>query len=362
MTKLADIDARLWGEVPERIDTLVEKCAAPAWDVRSKVGGIYTQNDVGYYWNPRRQQAALHFRPVLDVVEASWCKAALDRAVGIDHVRNEILSEEDVSNGQWVKVAYSPALVRLGKILSFFPSSKGRSGHLFGLKPSPLAAMLTTGLVGGGLGYGLGWAGEKILPDSWQKPGRTRKSLAILGAMMGAAPGAAWGLANSLTDRPFNSNELLKENTKALPRYGRVDLSMLREKASSDFVKKAFGQEQRFGSGAFDVEPVNINRLGQVLWDVGAGPQTAAATMASVYAAQKLPGGVGPGYVTPHQTGLLGTMMGAAGGGVKGYATGWGVGKGLGILTGMPQSTQNSLKRTGAMLGVINALVPRLFR
>lgn len=357
MTKLANIDARLWGEVPSRIDTLVEKCASPAWDIRSKVGSVYTQNDVGYYWNPRCQQAAFHFRPALDVVEASWCKAALDRAVGVDHVRNEILLEEDISSGQWVKVAYSPALVRLGKLLNFFPDKS-----IPWNKPSPLAAMLTSGLVGGGLGYGLGWAGEKILPDSWQKPGRTRKSLAILGAMMGAAPGAAWGLTNAKTDRPFNSDELLKENTKARPRYGRVDLSMLREKASSDFVKEAFGPEGRFSSGATGGEPVNINRLGQVLWDVGAGPQTSAATMASVYAAQKLPGGVGPGYVTPHQTGLLGTMMGAAGGGVKGYATGWGVGKALGILTGMPQPAQNVLKRTGTMLGVINTLVPRLFR
>jgi len=358
LANLSDIDARLWSEVPERVDALVEKCAAPAWDVRSKVGGIYTQNDVGYYWNPHQEKVGFHFRPVLDVVEASWCKAALDRAVGVDHVRNEILSDDDISTGQWVKVAYSPALVRLGEALNFFPAK-----DIPWNRPSPLAAMLTSGLMGAGLGYGLGWAGEKVLPEHWQKPGRTRKSLALLGAMLGAAPGAAWGLTNAMTDRPLNSNELLKEDTKAPPSFGRVDLSMLREKSSSDFVKKAFGlNDKRFGSGALSPEPVNLNRLGQVLWDIGAGPQTAAATMSSVYAAQQLPGGVGPGYVTPHQTGLLGTMMGAAGGGIKGYATGWGVGKGLGLLTGMPSSTQNSLKRTGAMLGVINSLVPRLFR
>ena len=97
------------------------------------------------------------------------------------------------------------------------------------------------------------------------------------------------------------------------------------------------------------------------MWEVGASPETAAATMSSVYAAQQLPGGAGPGYVTPHQTGLLGTMLGAAGGGMKGYAVGWGVGKALSTLTGMPERTQNTLKRTGATLGVINTLVPRLF-
>jgi hypothetical protein len=53
--------------------------------------------------------------------------------------------------------------------------------------------------------------------------------------------------------------------------------------------------------------------------------------------------------------------MGAAGGGIKGYATGYVVGKGLGILTGMPEGTQQKLRQTGATLGIINSLVPRLF-
>ena len=122
-------------------------------------------------------------------------------------------------------------------------------------------------------------------------------------------------------------------------------------------MKKAFGG----ATGAGGVPPVNINKLGQTLWEVGASPETAAATMSSVYAAQQLPGGVGPGYVTPQQTGLLGTMMGAAGGGLQGYAVGWGVGKALGVLTGMPVGTRKVLNRGGATLGIINSLMPRMF-
>jgi hypothetical protein len=107
---------------------------------------------------------------------------------------------------------------------------------------------------------------------------------------------------------------------------------------------------------------VNINKMGHTLWEVGASPQTAATTMGALYAAQQMPDPRSrPGYVTPHQTGLLGTMMGAAGGGAQGYATGWMVGKALNALTGAPAGLQNTLKQTGAAIGVLRSVVPRLF-
>jgi len=352
MPSFHEIDAYLWSQVPERIDSLVEKCAAPAWDIRPKISDIYTRNQVGYYWNPEIEKAAIHVRPVVDVNETSWCKSALDRAVGADHVQGSLLSDDDVCDGTWIKVAYSPTLVRGGELLNFFPAK-----DIPWNKPSPLAAMLTSGLMGAGLGYGLGWLGEQIIPEKMHRAGRTRKSLALLGALVGAVPGAAWAGINRKTGLPWNSPELLEKEVQR-PQSNRIDTFDWNEKAAANFVKMAFGD---FDAGARGVEPVNLNRLGQTLWDIGATPQTAAATMSSVYAAQQLPGGVGPGYVTPHQTGLLGTMMGAAGGGAKGYAAGWGVGKGLGLLTGMPSATQTILKRTGAALGIINTLVPRLF-
>jgi len=354
MSNFDDIDAYLWSQVPERIDSLVEKCAAPAWDIRSKISNIYTRNHVGYYWNPEIEKAAIHVRPVVDINETSWCKLALDRAVGADHVQDSLLSDDNVCDGMWIKVAESPTLIRAGELLNFFPSK-----DIPWNKPSPLAAMLTSGLMGAGLGYGLGWAGEKVMPEKMHRSGRTRKSLATLGAVLGGVLPAAWMGTNYLTGLPINSGELLKNKVDKASK-NRIDIPDWRKKASASFVKKAFDHFAS-GVGAENVQPVNINRLGQTLWDVGATPQTAAATMSSVYAAQQLPGGVGPGYVTPRQTGLLGIMMGAAGGGAKGYATGWAVGKGLGLLTGMPPGTQTILKQTGVALGIINTLVPRLF-
>jgi hypothetical protein len=354
MISLGEVDAYLWGCVPGKVDTLVEKCASPAWDIRNATSSVYTKNDVGYYWNPHLQKAGVYFRPHYDIEEGGWCKAALDRAVGSEHVRTKPLSLGDVSDGSWVKVAYSPTLRRAGEYLNFFPwPGKENKTTWLGVKPTPLSGMLTSGLVGAGLGYGLGWLGEKMLPDNWKK-GRLRKALAVIGGLGGAAPGLGLMGANLMAGDSANSDTFLSGDDFE---GGRTD-NLSYKRSADEFIKKAFGMSSHAG----DVPPVNINKLGQTLWEVGASPQTAAATMSSVYAAQQLPGGVGPGYVTPHQTGLLGTMMGAAGGGLQGYAVGWGVGKGLGILTGMPTDTQNTLKRTGAVLGVIDTLVPRLFR
>jgi len=99
-----------------------------------------------------------------------------------------------------------------------------------------------------------------------------------------------------------------------------------------------------------------------VLWNAGADPRTSATTMGALYAAQQMSDPhAQEGEVTPHQMGLLGTMMGAAGGGIAGYLAGTVVGKTLGVLTGMPTATQQTLSQGGALLGVINAVVPRLF-
>ena len=117
------------------------------------------------------------------------------------------------------------------------------------------------------------------------------------------------------------------------------------------------------GGPSFEQAPlIRTNELGQVLWGTKANPQTTAMTMGAVYGANQMPDPRSrPGYVTPHQTGLFGMAMGAAGGGLKGYATGFLVGKGLGVLTGMPQGTQNKIMQTGAALGAIRSLVPKLF-
>ncbi len=381
MLTLDSIECHAWARVPSLVDAWVEKCAAPAWDIRQALRGMYTLGDIGVYWHPEQGSAALYFRGPMrkHAQDMALMRAAVRRAVGADHVRQEEMSIPDVSQG-WVKVAYSPTLRRLGELLNFFP---GEYPGGFPNAPSPLASTLTGGLVGAGLGYGLGWLGEKALPEDWTR-GRTRKTLAVLGGLAGASPGALWmasaakrgkGLldGSDLAAPPgskvyLEPRDLVNPYKEAADHFAFVPLGRRYLEAVDGFCKRAFADPSAFGSPAGAALPatpldVNINKMGQTLWEVGASPQAAATTMGALYAAQQLPDPNSyPGVVTPHQTGLLATMMGAAGGGLGGYATGWMVGKTLGLLTGMPQATQNTLKNTGAVLGIVNAVVPKLFQ
>jgi len=397
--------AVFWDEVPDVVDEWLLKIASPAEAIRRGTSRVFTRGDVGYYWNPDKEIGGLHGREAT-AQDLALCTAALTRAVGADQVLPEPLTFPEVSSGHFVKVAYSPTLRRAGELLNFFP---GKYPGGIPNAPSPLAATLTGGLVGAGLGYGAGWLGEKLLPSSWRR-GRLRRTLALIGGLTGSTPGAMWTLSalsrgRSLTDgsdlagkpgdKPVNETPAIPVPTwadKPAPLWRRI-------MASEDYTPADYGigeyeplkeacdvlagvelgqrytqATEKFASlGTFSrpsytrIPPgpltVNTNKMGQTLWEVGASPQTAATTMGALYAAQQMPDSNSqPGQVTPHQTGLLGTMMGAAGGGVQGYAAGWAVGKALGLLTGMPAGTQNTLKRSGAILGVINAVVPRLFR
>ena len=367
-----------WSRVPDLIDRWVEKCAAPSWDIKRAIADVYTLGDVGVYWHPELQSASLYFRGKLDkfAQDMALMTQAVCKAVGKDHVGLP-LTFEGVSGGRFVKVAYSPTLRRIGELLNFFP---GQYPGGYPNAPSPLAATLTGGVVGAGLGYGVGALGEHLLPARYKR-GHLRNTLAALGGGVGALPGAMGMLAHHQTGQSMLSPGPLASPPDQEPRMDPQDLlaSPYKEAADMDvllgdryqtavegFVKQAFST---FGMPDEDANQpptaldVNINRLGQTLWDVGASPQTTASTMGAIYAAQQMPDPRSQfGSVTPHQTGLLGSMMGAAGGGAAGYATGFMVGKALGLLTGMPEGDQNVLKNTGAVIGIVNALVPKLFQ
>ena len=360
MMQLLETAERLaWSRVPHLIDHYVEKCAAPARDIRRAVSQLYCCGDVGLYWNPVDDRAGVLYRGPAEKLaqETAWVKTAIERLTGEETAG---LTLQDLVAGPWVKVAVAPTVRRIGELLNFFP------GHYPGgipNAPSPLAATLSGGLVGAGLGYGLGWAGEHFLPESWHR-GNLRKTFATAGGLAGATPGAMWSLAARLQGRSLMDGSVLAPEPGSVPQLdlplNTVDDGPYGGKMAEDFVKRAFDSsaDSPDGSGI----AIDVNRLGQVLWEADVDPSMTATTLGAVYAAGRLPGGSGsPRYVTPQQTGVLGSLMGAAGGGAAGYATGWLVGKALGLLTGMPAGTQNVLKNTGAIVGIVDAVVPRLF-
>lgn len=381
-----------WDEVPERVDQLVIDCGKPAWDIKRACADVYTQGDVGYYFHPERHELALFPRRATED-DRIHCKAAATRAVGQDHVRDDMLSLEEVSLGKWVKVAYSPTLRKAMTWLNFFP---GKYPGGIPNAPSPLAATLTSGLVGAGLGYGTGWLAEKLMPKSWGR-GKLRRTLAMLGGLGGATPGALWMIANAKQGKGVMDPSLLSAPAGSPPQFrfkwledvnDQLDREDLKKRSSYDEAHTALedvplgnaykSAVSRFCKGAFDetgfgamsfVErrpptplDVNINTMGHTLWDVGASPGLTATTMGAVHAASQMPGGIGPNFATPQQFGSLSSMMGsAAAGGVKGGIIGHLVGGALGALTNLPPNHLKVLRNSGAALGVINAVVPKLF-
>lgn len=287
--------------------------------------------------------------------------------------------EEQCLAGGYIKVGYSPTLRRTGELLNFFP---GQYPGGIPNKPSPLMAMLTTGLVGGGLGYGLGYLGEKV---TGYKKGRMRRLGALLGALAGAAPGAVWAITNKMRDIPLTSPRPFGTYAHTRPYAARKfrqpvenprpdafpdrpdpkvmirdleannDLPPLNPGYKSAIEKLAFPDTGVQGTPPLQLDRLNRVTYGDPVTSALLSPQMKMTTTLATEAASRMPGGIGPGLVTPMQMGHLAAGMGA------GYASGAVVGKVLGVLTGMPESTQNLLSRTGMYAGIVNAVVPQLF-
>lgn len=391
--------AAVTGQLAQELALL---CAAPAWDVRQKVAGLITSVPVGVHFNPFDEHYGLHaVNPTSQ--DIALMKAACSR---VGSVRHDMLDDVAASNGEWIKVAYSKPVRWLGEALNFFPGNPYAGAPNF---PSPLAATLTSGLVGAGLGYGGGALIERFLPDKWKK-NRLRNTLAALGGMAGAAPGLAWMYTNVARGVPWNDNSLLNHPpTTGHADYGTPDqlsgelnkkflvparqepepvqfdsrFSNPSEALPTDLgnkymtavdhyvdtiaddrdrlLKEAFDSDTGAAGGAFQSRQAtpldtNVDLMGRVLWDTGASPQLAAQTMGALYAAQQMPSPRSrPGWVTPGQMASLAANMGA------GYISGALVGSALGLLTGMPEETQDKLKQTGMYLGVVQSVVPHLF-
>lgn len=353
-----------------------EKCAAPAWDLRQSLRGVYTPSaPVSVYWDVEGDTPYV----LGNQASRSDVRRVKSAVATVGYGTPWELCGDDVTAPDFamVKVAYSPFLRRAGELLNFFP---GKYPGGIPNYPKPLGAMLTTGLVGAGLGYGAGWLGEQLLPNKWRK-GRLRTTLAALGGAAGAIPGAVWGGVNMSNGLPFNDNRVLNTEPGATPQLdttapskAAADEPQLNPRfvtavqtfaddyaaANTAMLKEAWGEHEGIGPneaveqyrGPLDV---NVDSMGRLLWESGADPRITGMTMGALAAAGQMPGGDDPGLVTPAQVGNLALHMGA------GWLSGALVGSALGALTGMPEDTQQLLRRSGVGLGIVRYLVPRLF-
>ena len=369
----------LWEELPEVVDRQVLHAAEPAWEIKKRAWLIPTSLPARYYWHVEKDAAGVF---CFDENDFSVCKQAAAHAVGPDHVCPSPLFCSDLEGGDWIKVAESPTLRRIGELFNFFP---GKYPGGIPNWPNPVAAALTSMLVGGGLGYGAGWLGEKLMPSSWQK-GKLRRTGAILGAGLGGVLPAVWAATQLHNDKsilspwPFAERGAQPEPDLATlsPDAGRPaapkeyapwppqpympgGANPLGERFRKSMDK--FRQTLKIGADTFmtdfadrpDPTPldVNIDAMGRTLWDTGASPGLTATTMGSLYAAQQLPDpNAREGVATGNQLGQLAWSAG------KGYLTGALVGAALNKAIGMPS---RGFGAAGAALAVIGSVVPRLF-
>lgn len=210
--------------------------------------------------------------------------------------------------------------------------------------PSPVAHAIAGGLLGAATGYGAGWLGEKLLPETWERK-KLRRSMMLLGAGLGAAPGlvgTGFHLANGvspLAPGPLNDGWRVKDSSADGYGGGSDDPLAWRDLAYDPVISL-----QRFNNAVWN-DPRVADRL--------APPEQAALTGLVTGAAQQSPN-PSP-WVTPMDVANVAVGMGS------GYLAGAIVGKALGTLMGMPESTQDRLKDTGMWAGVVKSLVPLAF-
>ena len=187
---------------------------------------------------------------------------------------------------------------------------------------NPLAAMLATGVLGAGLGYGGASLASLLLPNSWDKK-KFRRSGALLGGAIGAAPGAAESLKSLLIGQPLldGSHMRLKESAYPEPQISGEELIRMTWQHPLVSCQMTPGQ-QVLMSGA-------------------------------VHGATQISGSP---FFTPRDMARLTAGMGS------GYATGLIAGRVLGALTGMPESAQSTLANTGMYAGALKGILPLIYQ
>lgn len=346
-----------WALLPDHIDQLAAKLAGDTAVLRAAARAEFTAVPLGVWLVDK--QAYVIPEPVTGDVDFDVVAADVDNLADrikfagyavtvIDH-----LSLDRDGSALPVKVAMSPTLRRVGEIGNFFNGNYqgGIPNH-----PGPVSSMLTSGLLGAGLGYGAGWLGEQLMPGRWEK-NRLRNTLAAVGGAVGAAPGAIYGAVNKMNGKPFNSNSLFagtpgeSPQLEVDPGYKQAVQSLCSIKLADDFESIADDYDRPRRRTPIDV---NIDAMGHTLWQV-TDPATAGTTVAALRTASRLPGGDRPGHVTPAQMGQLALQMGG------GYISGALVGGALGLLAGMPKETQQTLADVGMYGSLVKSLIPHMF-
>lgn len=317
---------RDWADIADMIDAGAERIAPKLAAIRLVMETSRLPEGTAIYASAGSNQLALYPESGLD---GDFRKTAA--AYGFE-VLDEELGQPQFLTGEWIKVAVSETVRRAGELLNYLP---GEYANGIPNAPSPLAAAITSALVGGGVGYLGGRAIESILPFDARR--KLRRTGAVVGGGLAASPALAWaalnlrdqGLPGLLDSRPLDERpELLPD--LAAPKQGFAfgdAFDTMRKEASAEMFERAgFGRPRNACS-------VDVDAIGRTLWLAGTPTPVLAGTLGVLHAAQRMPDPEAePGVATGHQLGQLalnagrGYIAGALAGGLLNKVTGFPVG------------------------------------
>lgn len=199
-------------------------------------------------------------------------------------------------------------------------------------RPGVLSSMLVLSLLGGGLGNLAGRGINAIRgEDDDHRQRRLTRTLTLAGGAAGLLPGAFYGAVNRYMGKPFfSSHSLPKKLSQEAPVHNARQV-------------------------------IPVDRLNQLLWNDPyvadrVPPAVAAGISGAVAGASRIGRPLDPApFVTPLD--LAQIAMGAGGG----YLGGAAAGKLLSGLFGISDRSQQVLRRTGLMAGLINQAVPLIY-
>lgn len=232
---------------------------------------------------------------------------------------------------------------------------------LGGFGTSPLFSMLTSGLLGGGLGYLGGTLMENMFPEDYMERGKLRKTLAVLGGLGGAAGPAYLGTVghrnwNEPGKSPWRSwiepNVFFGAQKKAIDMAYKAISEKSADSDTEDWLNKSAANDEFSGLMITPTIPVDaFNRV--VMQDPFASMPLQTATVGLTEAANQAKGN--RGIISPFDIARIGVGMGA------GLSQAYLGGKVLGALAGLTPKAQETLQQAGMFAGALKAVVPGLF-
>lgn len=291
----------------------------------------------------------------------------------------------DLGNWVFIKKSDFPAwkvFKPVTQVMNLAPAAWNEP--LGGFGTSPLFSMLTSGLLGGGLGYAGGAGLEYLFPEEYMSRGKLRKTTALMGALAGMAGPAILGanaqanwnspveraarqddnLAQILYERKFTDpnrsswNAWIEPNVlfgghrqKGIIGDAYKNIKQASEESVEDMVKSAFSFED---SNLLSIPFIPVDAFNRtVLADPFAPMPIQAATVGVTEAANQAKGN--SGFISPFDIARIGVGMGA------GLSQAYLGGKVLGALAGITPKAQQTLQQAGMFAGALKAVVPGLF-